>query len=235
MFLNINKFEKEVKRQYKDKSITIGMVYDKNEETDMLMLWAGIWAVYISSKYLSNKIKALVVELLGDMPKPGQIFEVSKQDPTPQLQIFHPMYVRRLDERWEATNKLVPTNILLEDSAVLRLFQDFTSKDILQFDDNLLSMIDQYEIDIETESMPTGPCRKADDMSLAYWHNEVGTVIIAPRKSKNKDIIEALKVVSFKEKESKEATADAGKENTEYDEQQIDEVSSGPAEDDSEG
>jgi|GEM_PF-1576118 len=230
MFLNLGKFEKEVKRAYKDRSILIGMLYDKKYDADVLMFWTAGWAVYIDSNYLANKVKALVVELIGDIPKPGQIVEVSKSLPFPQLQVFDPMYEKRLEERWLVTNKLVATDILLDEAVTLRLFQDSASKEVFAFDVGLLAMVDPHEADLDTESMPIGPCRIVDDSSLTYWFNEVGTVVMAPWRTKNKEIIEALKSVSLKQEE--EGAKDETELSQEYEELTL---SQNSGQDDSEG
>lgn len=68
MFLKMSELKKALKSALKMSGLTVG-------NTDgCYVVAAADWGLYVSQDYASNKFKAAVMELVGDLPKPEQCF-----------------------------------------------------------------------------------------------------------------------------------------------------------------
>ena len=63
MFLKISEFKKAMKSALK----TTGGLYVGNLD-DHYLVYTSFWGVYVESTYATNKFKAAIMELIGDMP-----------------------------------------------------------------------------------------------------------------------------------------------------------------------
>jgi hypothetical protein len=198
MFLNIGKFTKLMKEAYKV-GLKIGNI---NGGT---VIYTGHWAAWIENEHVNNKIKAVIMELAGELPEPGTMFEISKHAPDPQMMIETQTIEDIFDAVEDAENKMVVSPIVMDDFGGTRLLQACNElKTIIGIPEDQYQMIDKGAVDLEIEGEPTGPCYCADQYGSIYWYNDIGTVIIMPRPQKESKVYEALREVDFAEKDDAE-------------------------------
>ena len=66
MFLKISELKKALKSALKMSGLTVG-------NTDgCYVVAAADWGLYVSQEYASNKFKAAIMELVGDLPEPEE-------------------------------------------------------------------------------------------------------------------------------------------------------------------
>jgi len=191
MFLNISKFTNLTKKAYKTRLI-IGDI------ADGLFIMAPKWSVWVKHEYVHNKIKAVVMELAGELPSYGEVFEVSKSNPEPQM-VEKLSIIKMLQGAKEADQKLIVTPIVLNTLAkAVRLLQHHKDSTIIGVPEECFQMIDKNLIDLNIEGEPTGPCC-TDYSNLIYWYNSIGIVFMLPSNIADKDkvILGALENVDF--------------------------------------
>ena len=191
MFLSIQKLVKLMKESYKSGRLQVGNV------NDGLLIGSGWWLVWINNQHVCNKIKGTIVEFAGQMPNPGEMFAVSKSEPELQYEMSEKL-VDMIGFARDAKRKLTITPVMLTEVADIRILQALNG-DIYGIKQEQLDMVDPGAVDVNIESMPTGPCFYGDECRSIYWYNDYGTVVILPSKIKNMAIAEALKVVEFAE------------------------------------
>lgn len=189
MFLDLNKTIKIIKQAYRTR-LQIG-----NLEGNTIIS-SGYWAISIDNEKVPNKIKAIIMELAGELPRPGMLFEVNKSYPNPQILIDENTIVDILDNVKIANFKVYMTSLSVNNN--MRLFQtQIVGGTMMQgISEDYLSIIDKTAIDYEIEGEPTGPCTITNHGGV-YWYNSTGTVVIYPIKLKESPIFDALLGVDF--------------------------------------
>jgi len=191
MFLNISKFTSLVKKAYKTR-LTIGDI------DNGLLIMAPRWGVWIRTEFVPNKIKAIVMELAGELPEYGEVFEISKANPDPQ--IVEGQSLRSvLEAAGKADESLTVTSLVLNTlDRDVRLLQHKNSI-LTGIPEEQFQMINKYAIDYDIEGEPTGPCC-IDYGGLIYWYNSIGIVFMqsANIKVADRTILKALEQVDFK-------------------------------------
>jgi len=192
MFLNLSKFTSLVKSAYKAK-ITFGNI------NGGLAIVSGHWGVWLENDYVPNKIKAIVMELAGELPNPGMIFEVSKTNPDPQIVDRYAVIGDLFESVENADQKMVVTPIVLKTHREIRLLQmNHNGKAMIGIPEEQFQIINKYMIDPDVEGEPTGPCCSTFQSPI-YWHNSICTFVIMPIdiKSMDQDILNALADIDF--------------------------------------
>lgn len=192
MFLNISKFTKLMKEAYKTKLV----VGDLNGGT---IIHSGHWLVWMDNDYIPNKIKATIMELAGELPMVGFVFEINKSLDAPQLVLEHDPLHRLIESVEKADYKLIDTKLVLSKRSGIRLFQSTKTNNIVGIPEEQFQIIDKYAINYDIEGEPTGPCYTGTEHSPLYWYNSLCTVVIHPNILEKNDLIEALEEVDFEE------------------------------------
>lgn len=193
MFLNLQKFCKQMKKAYNDGRLDIGYVEDG------LFICSGYWMVWIDSDYIPNKIKAMVVELAGELPDWDTLFTISKAAPEKQIKLLDSSYRWLIEGRKDAVNKLIKTSLVISKHYDIELFQNLMGE-ITGIKSEYTSFIDHGEADYSIESAPTGPAYRYSIDGGIYWYNDFGTVVLYPYKiPKDDPLTEALSLIQWKE------------------------------------
>lgn len=195
MFIDEKKMGTQMKKAYKDKLI-IGDIEEG------LVISNAHWLLWIDNDYVSNKVKALVVEYAGLMPGYGQVFSVSKAEPNPQFMIDVDYIINIIQGHKNAYDNYMVTPILLSGHKDIRLLQHNKSKEIYAIDQECLSLVDKSKIDYEIESEPLGPCSRTSTGNEFYWYNGICIYYVLPIGLKDNDVAigKALKNVDFSKK-----------------------------------
>lgn len=195
MFLHINNFKKQIKKAYKT-GLKIGNLNDE------LIISSGFWAVAIDNAQIPNKIKAVIVELMGELPEPGFLFEISKDAPMCQIVKEYKSVEETLKEVKKANEKLIITPVIIKSGKDVRLFQTIKGE-VYGIPEEQYQMIDKTAIDYDNEGEPTGACYIKDLIGNGfYWYNSIGTVVIMPAYLNQQELLKALSTVDFEDKKA---------------------------------
>lgn len=85
MFLKISEFKKAMKSALK----TTGGLYVGNLD-DHYLVYTSFWGIYVESTYATNKFKAAIMELIGDMPDEETCYKYYIEDKKLQYAEGHP-------------------------------------------------------------------------------------------------------------------------------------------------
>lgn len=192
MFLDLNKTIKFIKQAYR-KNLRIGNIEGKT------IITSGYWLIAIENDKVPNKIKAIIMELAGELPKPGILFEVTKEYSNPQICINKELYLSIMDNVKKANHKMYMTPLSLTNGTRLLQTQIDGMVDMHGVSEEYLSMIDKTCIDHDIEGEPTGPCCIEGGVMGIYWYNSSGMVVIYPIRLPDSEMINALCTVDFKE------------------------------------
>lgn len=99
-----------------------------------LIITTPTWAIVAEKKAMSRKVLALIVEHLGEIPKPGQAFQVKRKEP--QTEIFEVVQksVRSFHSEGDSLRILNRTDLTLGDA---RLWQRKEDQRIFKIAQNL--------------------------------------------------------------------------------------------------
>ena len=191
MFLNSAALIKQMRVAYSGNGITFA------DKEDGLVINASVWFVWIHNSHVSNKIKAVVMELAGVLPERGSIFTVSKQNPTPQYRIDGDTNSWILGVISNCKEPLKVTPVCLFEDKEVRLLQDTRLCQMHGINNLFFNIIDKTQVDLEIESEPIGPGYYKQVKTGICWYNEICKFMIMPFYSKRKEVLESLSTVKF--------------------------------------
>lgn len=191
MFINTKVLSKLMKNAYKAQ-LKVGCL------NDGLVLIGGHWAIWFADENVPNKVKALVIELAGDLPKPGCLFKICKEFPEPQYELVTEDISSIFDGIAGAVNKLNVSPLVLTSWRNTRLLQATDeTQSIVELEEVLFSLIDKSEIDLNIEGEPIGPCYCFYPHGPIYWYNEQCKLMVLPVKERANRLFRALSGVVF--------------------------------------
>lgn len=171
MFINPAIFKKIIKNSYGKEGLTIGATEEE------IFLAGGYWVIRVYKSEMSKKIKAAVIELIGDMPETGEVFTCRKKEST-QYEIAE-------NEYWNITENFAAAQIPLNVTKIqytdawedTRLLQERETKRCMAIKDIFWKLIDTSAME-EQEGLPKGPVTDFADTGLIYWQNETMTLAV---------------------------------------------------------
>ena len=164
MFLKTGELKKILKASLKKHGLMIGCV------NHHYLVYSDSWGVYVDVIYASNKFKAALMELIGDLPEPGECYfyeiEPESKQPVerPALNYMDPF------EKWkQAKDYTVQTPLYLDVwPHEYAMFQVHSDRSYLTVSRTLTGAISVSELE-EGEGIPSDPCVKD---GVLYWKNE---------------------------------------------------------------
>lgn len=162
MFLNMVEFKKFLKNAYKGSGLIVG-VLDHNL---VLMNASSAWGVQMKEEHVSNELKSVLVKLIGDIPKEGEIYNFQQDGSQTELDLG------RFDfqEMWkEAFDFAERTPFILQHSceeyALMQLHSTMEMRPILR---KFVDMISAKDLDHSVEEMPGRPSVRG---GVLFWKN----------------------------------------------------------------
>lgn len=164
MFLKTGELKKILKASLKKHGLVIGCV------NRHYLVYSDNWGVYVRSIYASNKFKAALMELIGDLPEPEECYfyeiePVNRQPVSrPESNYINPF------ERWkQAKDYAAQTPLYLGAwPHEYAIFQAHSDLSYLTVPRALTGAISVSELE-EGEGIPGRPCVKD---GVLYWKNE---------------------------------------------------------------
>lgn len=186
MFVKPAVLKKLMKQQYK----TSGLVVANNGPT--IYIGGDWWGIETVREFIPNQIKAAIIELTGEFPEEGEIFNATKDGNQMQMDINNMVTVE------SNLKKLKVTRLLINYEKQMRMLQDEKSNEIALLDETFVAMIDNKEINAEEgESLAKGPFIKN---KAVYWKNNVSSMkayVIQPNEALQ-DMIKSLESMKLK-------------------------------------
>ena len=164
MFLKTGELKKILKASLKKHGLVVGCV------NRHYLVYSDNWGVYVRSIYASNKFKAALMELIGDLPEPEECYfydiEAESKQPVGRTELN---YIDPF-ERWkQAKDYAVQTPLYLgawpHEYAIFQVHSDLS---YLTVPRTLTGAISVSELE-NGEEMPGRPCVKD---GVLYWKNE---------------------------------------------------------------
>lgn len=96
MFIKNSKFKALLKDAYKNHTLNVGRT-----DPGVFIIDAPTWHLEAMEEFLTNEIKAMVVELVGDLPAAGQAWTYKETQEAPQEMMIDCIY----ENLWESVEK----------------------------------------------------------------------------------------------------------------------------------
>lgn len=164
MFLKTGELKKIMKAALKSGGLYVGNINGR------YLVHAGTWGLSTEILYASNKFKAALMELIGDIPESGEYYKYSHQDGevVQDSQADYPdIYGRWVEAKDYAT--YVPLNYCVwpHTFIVLQIHSNLSYK--IADKSMTADVISSKELDTTVESMPGRPNYRA---GILYWKND---------------------------------------------------------------
>lgn len=190
MFINKGKLRKLMKEQAKGTGLHIG------NYTECWYLSGTRWEVYFEKRYVPKEILAMIMEIAGVIPGPGEQILVDKAGVQYEVQTFTQAFAQMTPKDADLTETNV---IIMTPSAAMRLFQTDTGE-IYYTENAVAQMIDsayceQYEEGIEE-------CFLYNDRIC--WTSKGGYFSIRTYGDINPELIKDLRMIDLSPKRGKE-------------------------------
>jgi hypothetical protein len=164
MFLKTGELKKNMKAALKSGGLYVGNMNGR------YLVHASTWGLSTEILYASNKFKAALMELIGDIPEPGEYYKYSQQDGgvVQDSQSDYP----DVYELWKEAKDYatyVPLNYCVwpHTFIVIQIHSDLSYK---VADKNMTAdVISSKELDTTVESMPGRPNY---NYGILYWKND---------------------------------------------------------------
>lgn len=190
MFIKDTVFKSLVKKAYKNEELDI------ERQGDMIAIRTGWWHLQCRESFLSNKAKASLIELIGDLPEVGKAMQYG-DGCDPQLAMPYTIFyqdVFRLTD--ECTVEYKPTRVLLQGGETTYIMLQNAKKEKALVDRVFIDLIDFAGIDEENGEtvVNMNPLGEEDNSRLIYYTNAMILVFHTHpvRYRKTKQILQLL-------------------------------------------
>lgn len=188
MFIKNSKFKALLKDAYKHHELNVGRT-DKG----VFIIDAPTWHLEAFEEYLTNEIKAMIVELVGDLPAAGQAWSYRETQEAPQTMmidcLFENLWEQTKETKWIEMEK---TRVYLEkDGGLCNMIQSKSlSKDNSYISVDFLNTIDKKACNEEEDMY--GPLMNLAGKVL-WYSSEMAfkCTCTAPRYSGERELLQA--------------------------------------------
>lgn len=163
MFLNLTEVKKLMKHAYKNSGLVVGC-----QRGLIAANSAGTWGFRVDERHIPKKLKAAVVELIGDLPEEGEIYTYCWNG---LRQVMEPGHFDFYAGWSAATDYAVQTPLLFQaPEGEYSFYQIRSNMGLCVLDQPLASLISPKDLDHGEEEMPDG--YPGFDGDTLYWKNE---------------------------------------------------------------
>lgn len=163
MFLNITEFKKILKNAYKGSGLTVGILNGNLVLTNS----TRTWGVQVDGDYVPNKLKAALVELIGDLPEEGEVLSYTQDGAQTEMDLgefdFYYMWMQAKDY---AANTPFILKTGYDEYALMQIHSTMEMEPIYR---GFLDIISAKELDHSMEEMPGRPSYRN---GVLYWKND---------------------------------------------------------------
>lgn len=179
MFLNITALKKILTNSYKSTGLTVGRLHHQ------LIVCNTCLGFQIDVDFVPNKLKGILAELIGDIPKEGEIYTYTKEGQQAEMELARYDFY----ERWRAAKDFVEKTpvILRRHINDFRLLQLNSSGRLIAVYREFVDLVSMKDLE-ETESMPGRPNYRD---GILYWKND-SMIYFATQTVLKEDIAQIL-------------------------------------------
>jgi len=197
MFINPKVFKRICKKAWKNQSLHIEHIQGEGEAS-WYMIRSDYWQVEVRSEFMTNVVKANLIEMIGDLPSIGECVLYGK-DTDPQMEIEEIFFRNMVASTQDYTERYFPTKIYMQSTeAMLVVMQEEKKKTKILVNSVFANLIDSMAIDRDKGETPPINAMAKESGAELRWINNVMAVQCykrAPRYKKEKVLL------SFLEKE----------------------------------
>lgn len=196
MFINTTAFKRLIKGAYNTIGLTVGATKEE------YFFEGGTWVIRVDKEFLPNKEKAAVIELVAEMPSPGEVFKAVKKCENQYLINDNPAWDIETKFK-EGTLKFNITKAVYEvNDQIIRVLQYEKDNTCVAINEVFIGLIDTKAMDLANETMLIGPIANGEFM---YWGNNIMTMTAGVIDPKEKTALgEYLSLLTNVELEKKE-------------------------------
>ena len=190
MFIKASNFNKLIKKTYKGTGLLVARI---NEN---IYIGGNSWLLKTNKDFMPNKIKAMIIELIGEFPANGEMYTATPNGN--QMEIWDDEKIQI--EKWYELPHYACTrsNIRVEcKHKSCRLYQSSTGE-VRYVNELYDDIVAPFDIDEVVESVPQGPFIRDSGI---FWKNETTTLMYVtsqPEENTNEaDILAALSKIEL--------------------------------------
>lgn len=183
MFLKLADLKRLMKEAYKGIGLTVGALESDDEG---IFIGGNNWAVWMLNDVIHKKALAAVMELTGEIPKPGEVFRATKAGN--QYEISDNDWWKLSDAFEMADVQYKVTDIVFNPKyKELRMLQKVADLSKVFIENRFPAMVDPEEMDqLYGETKIEGPVTKPSS-KIAYWGNNTCILMAMLTDSQNQE------------------------------------------------
>lgn len=172
MFIKTNIFKRLLKEAYKGNGLVVGFTDDER-----YYIAGSYWCLLVRERFFTNKEKAGVIELIGNLPKKNEYFRACKNDI--QTMLPDETFIRVMDD--EPMELLEETPILVEEAhgVISRMLS--TGNSLIPINEGLYTMVSEDE-KTEDDFDVEGPYRTMELQHAVFWQNNTSILMLYTRR-----------------------------------------------------
>ncbi|MDE7331242.1 MAG: hypothetical protein K2O16_03225 [Lachnospiraceae bacterium] len=173
MFITTAGFKSLIKEAYKNGRLVAGATPEE------YLFEGSFWVIRVHRDRLPKKEKAAVVELTGELPSPGEVFQAAKGEANQQEMPDNSIWdigniFRNCREEIAVTRSLYQSG-----TGTYRVMQNRRNNNCFFISERFISIFDSRAL-TEGESLPEGPRALTAGRGTLYWKNNNMTLAVMP-------------------------------------------------------
>lgn len=172
MFINTGKFKKMITYAWKQHHFIVGCVEEKYFFSD------GTWIISVYRDMLPNKEKAVVIELIGELPEEGQVMKTGKDMPSQYMIMSDVWEIEKTFDRCQC-DMTVTRSLYQGPLGAYRVIQNRKDQKCFFVNNYFIDLFDRGAW-TEDDFEPKGPKTLNDSPGPLYWKNDTMTFTVYP-------------------------------------------------------
>lgn len=180
MFLKAAGFKKLINNAYKGSGLHL------INDGIGLYVAGGHWIAWFKEGAVPKKALGAIIELTGEIPKPGEAFNATKEGNQIEMKEINPAILEVLRNAWETELYLTDTGILIDwKFSVTRLLQ-LHNQEIHLVQESIFEMISGKDLE-NGEDYPDGPFY--GKYKGIYWRNDQAVFMVCECATRENDYL----------------------------------------------
>ena len=188
MFINPKVFKRLCQQAWKSQSLHIEHIQGEGE-TSWYMIRSNWWQLEVRSDFMTNVVKANLIEMIGDLPNVGECVLYGKGE-DPQMEMEEIFFRNMVTSTKDYTERYFPTKIYVQSTeAMLVVMQEEKKKTKILVNSVFANLIDSMAIDKDKgETAPINAMSQESSTELRWINNVMAVQCYkrAPRYKKER-------------------------------------------------
>ena len=185
MLTNKKILKRLMKKTFKNEGLVIGFNTEAEKDNDYLFISGTYWTVWIHAEFIPKEIKAVIYELTGEFPKPGEVIQCTVESNERIIQAN-----KKYDLSYNKKKATIPysqTRLYQVQGSTMLNFLQSQDKKVAAVNSIFTEMISEGYKDIDHnngEVDPVGPLATVEGTTI-MWMNNVSTLKVYPHYPQN--------------------------------------------------